>query len=854
MVRFVSWMCVLCGLALFVACDDTSSTGSTLGSSCTGTSDCSSGEVCSAGTCVIEGSDVSTDVDAGGSDTTGSQDTGGSGDTSGTGDGSADTTGGTDTGGCAAGQTACGDTCCNAGQACSGGACVLACSDNRAPCEGGQTCCNAARECVLDSCEPICTTVRCGDSQTCCTEDEYCFLTTGECTARCPSQVFCGPNSDCCDSGEVCFADACIEPGNACSGNADCPIADYCEPTLGECLPRAALPGCQFIPSSTATFEPQQEWSWSSSSIQPEYTRVMTTPMVMNLTDDNGDNVVDENDIPDVIFASYRRGNTSYWLSGVGYIRVLSGDDGRELYTYTAQSVLPNTTVAAGDVDNDGIPEVVAVGSDNSLLVFSPEGSIEKRIPGVSVGGWKGDGPSLADLDQDGTPEAVLGFQAFDLDAGTILWDASSSGCLRGGNLDRAGFTIPYDMDQDVNKTLEVVTSNCILDAAGNVVHRSTENLNGFTAIGNLDADALPEIVVVSSNRVYVYENDFTLKWSAAIPTSGSGGGGPPTISNFDDEPGAEIAVAGSTTYAIIKPVVDSSGNESGTVIWESPTQDSSSNNTGSSIFDFEGDGIAEPVYNDECFIHIYDTRYPGTDPRSQKWRLSNTSWTLFEYPVIVDVDNDGNAEIVTSRNDDGPVRSSCDTNWPDFDPAVGAGDGIRVFGDLADNWVPTRKIWNQHAYHITNINDDGSIPTVQESNIATFNSFRQNSQAENVFNAPDLTAPAFTHTAGCPSVVLSVEVSNDGALGVGRGVPVSFYRVLSDGSRELLGTAVTQNAILPGSSETVTFNWVADSTVLGQTLEFVAAVDDPGDGSSANNECIESNNEMTHSFLCEIN
>ena len=28
---------------------------------------------------------------------------------------------------------------------------------------------------------------------------------------------------------------------------------------------------------------------------------------------------------------------------------------------------------------------------------------------------------------------------------------------------------------------------------------------------------------------------------------------------------------------------------------------------------------------------------------------------------------------------------------------------GIEVFKDSIDNWVSTRPVWNQHAYHITN-------------------------------------------------------------------------------------------------------------------------------------------------------
>ncbi|MCB9759847.1 MAG: hypothetical protein H6739_08440, partial [Alphaproteobacteria bacterium] len=50
---------------------------------------------------------------------------------------------------------------------------------------------------------------------------------------------------------------------------------------------------------------------------------------------------------------------------------------------------------------------------------------------------------------------------------------------------------------------------------------------------------------------------------------------------------------------------------------------------------------------------------------------------------------------------------------------------GITVLGDADGTWRPGRKIWNQHAYSITNVNDDGTIPATADLNWATHNSFR---------------------------------------------------------------------------------------------------------------------------------
>jgi hypothetical protein len=91
---------------------------------------------------------------------------------------------------------------------------------------------------------------------------------------------------------------------------------------------------------------------------------------------------------------------------------------------------------------------------------------------------------------------------------------------------------------------------------------------------------------------------------------------------------------------------------------------------------------------------------------------LSSCTW--FEYPLVADVDGDGNAELLAVAN------NNC---------GLGTDRGVFVFGDPDDDWVLTRPIWNQHTYHITNVRIDGSIPPVEDHNwlIPGFNNFRLN-------------------------------------------------------------------------------------------------------------------------------
>lgn len=86
---------------------------------------------------------------------------------------------------------------------------------------------------------------------------------------------------------------------------------------------------CEIKPDAR-TFKPVVKWSWTKSSVLPDFDQVMTTPIVAQANDDNGDGVIDDEDIPDVIFMSYSR----YAFEGLhasGVIRIVSGKDGSDI-------------------------------------------------------------------------------------------------------------------------------------------------------------------------------------------------------------------------------------------------------------------------------------------------------------------------------------------------------------------------------------------------------------------------------------------------------------------------------------------------------------------------------------------
>jgi hypothetical protein len=154
--------------------------------------------------------------------------------------------------------------------------------------------------------------------------------------------------------------------------------------------------------------------------------------------------------------------------------------------------------------------------------------------------------------------------------------------------------------------------------------------------------------------------------------------------------------VAGATRYTVFE--------SDGSVKWTSPIEDTSSAATGSTVFDFEDDGKAEVLYADEQHFRIYDG-----ESGAVLVEIPNGSVTATEYPVVADIDNDNSADIIIPANGSGQFL------------------GVRVFESATGSWPATRSLWNQHSYHITNINDDGTIPRHEKPSWLVHNTYRLN-------------------------------------------------------------------------------------------------------------------------------
>lgn len=677
----------------------------------------------------------------------------------------------------------------------------------------------------------------------------------------CPSGYYCNTGQNVCIRGETPY-DSGIEDVKDTGTDADADASDgdvndaFIPPDGGEVEPDGGIANCWYIPPP-GVFSPQMECRWNSPTQWPTSDDVVMTPVVANLTDDNGDGIVDTRDIPDIAFISYDR--NAGCCNAPGILRVISGkcsEDGSAVEHFSINSpVLDNSAgIAIGDIDGDGIPDIVTmlrqVGGNAGTVAFDNEGNVKwQSIYPQMTDLMTAAQPSIDDLDGDGLAEIIIGRIVLNGVDGSLKWKGVGG---IGINAFMGPMSFAADLDLDGRK--EVIAGNSVYRADGLLLwtfnypsasspcNSSTYPCDGYAAAGNFDDDPRGEVVIVRSGDLWILTHDGNLFAHIPIPWDNCAynEGGPPTVADFDADGRPEIGVAGADFYVVFDlDCCDTlpdclnipTGNtecEGPGIRWSVPNNDCSSRVTGSSVFDFDGDGSAEVVYNDETLFRIFSGR-DGTI----LFEEPNTSHTRLEYPIIADVDNDGNAEIVFIENN---------TN------ASSPNHGIEIWGDSTDRWVPTRRIWNQHVYYVTHINEDGTLPAYDTPpNWLQFNNFRQNMPDYNVFAAPDLSVEitGFDKSACTARADILVEVCNDGDMRSGSGVPVTFLDNVSQAEITCETPVATTMTLEPGDCENLRCTWV-DPPRSPALFDVSACVDNTlpacTDGGT-NNECNENNN-----------
>lgn len=463
-------------------------------------------------------------------------------------------------------------------------------------------------------------------------------------------------------------------------------------------------------------------------------------------------------------------------------------------------------------------------------------------------------GPSIFDLDDDGVPEVVVDSMVFD-----------NKGCLLNAPaaytpyLDHGVMTTVADVDLDgkpdlvrydgvfgwngASKKWEM-KSYFVPNANQKPGHLAVADLGAYSAIpGHPATEPLPEVIIASAaTSSYNPNSSGTIRVQTLtgqivfgpIPlyklTQPHGGhGGPPTAGDFDGDGQIEFAAAANEFFSVYDPDCTGVGDggvaqrpggtctrnstpDGGTplpngILWAQPSSDYSSSETGSSLFDFNGDGKSEAVYRDECYLRVYEGATGNVI-----YSAPASSGTGQEYPIICDVDGDFATEIVVARATNSPTCPSPDPLFAGSGGFTKKG-GFVILRDPMDRWAASRPIWNQHAYSITNVSDDGRIPRSsqwkQNWTVVGLNNFRQNTQGElGKLALADLTAQILNLNELCAgqsgNLNLRTRICNRGTNPVQDGVKIAFRTTpkgqpLDGGAATEVCTTNTPSLLVPG-------------------------------------------------------
>lgn len=702
--------------------------------------------------------------------------------------------------------------------------------------------------------------------------------------------------------GSVQCGDGCCDPGFTCTQFGKCVSAEACtEETScnsdsvcrrGTCVPWDILAdGARFDPTCRTTFDlpsviPTVQCRWPGESLPSEFpnsVQVIGTPMVIDFDFDQNPATIE----PSIVFVSYE----GQYSQSNGVVRVIDGSS-CELQTTiaaptTSLGFRPQVSPALGDVDGDARPDIVVADTQ-------AQGAAQRS--GVVVYKWSGAGTAFEELGRvtSASTAPIQGFSLHDLDGdelpeiltqNTVLqYDPAFMDLVEISNdIDSAralALEPPIVCDVEGNGTAELVTAAGVFywdTDAEEVLPRTPEpgalpyfNPNSaveaqFVALadlGNFPTVSIPgaqdsvEMVAVGfGGELWVKRVD---GFNIMQVDADTGVGGPPVIADFDGDGKMEFASPGDTHITVFDldclrgdlanaaDCESPDGPNARGIVWQKPIRGA---NSGAAVFDFDGNGKAEVVYADQCYMRVFDGA-----TGSVLFSVPRSSTTQWEYPVVADTDGDGKSELVTTSNDndDSITCPLTDALNPSANVEFVKTHGVTVWRDQEDRWAGSRPIWNQHGYFVTNVTDNGVIPSMFEvqshwnarRNPQRPNTFRQNVQGA---TGQSLALPDIT-TAGHPDVqcldngvaVLKVDLCNRGIREL-RANEAQVTLVETDNARNVLcnptnARALPSQTCLELSCEVPSQGRAINVTVMADSASSVAECDERNNSSTISN------------------
>ncbi len=569
----------------------------------------------------------------------------------------------------------------------------------------------------------------------------------------------------------------------------------------------------------------------------------MTTPVVADLDQDGKPEVI-ATAFPDILLA-------------------LNPSDCSVRFERKGVSLLSaaQAQLAVADLDADGLAEIVTIDAERRVVVFNHQGLLlaksSQPLRETNPSGYElWSAPLIADLDGKSPPEIVVAAQVSRFVPGP---PARLETAFTQPNLSASWGSISVVADLDEDGAPEVISSDRIYEGTTGA-DKTPPSLTTdpfFAQVADFSGDKKPDLLLVESTapaltvQVYDYVRKKAIFGPYTVLDSDGIWGGPAAIADLDRDGTADFVIASSktvTAYALRCAQTPKPrgclGSRPG-VLWSRPVDDYSSGSAGVSAIDLNGDGIAEVIHRDECWLRIFS----GLDGRVLAAR-SVMSSTGLELPVVADADGDGRADVVVSSDVPNDNLGAClRVGVPEQNsrtPWGGAAGGILVLTDPQNRWTKTRPVWNQHAYHITNISDSLQVPIGALPSWKSHNSYRSNtSETMPMGSTPasyDLTARFQTQALSphCETEwQLSALICNRGGAATPAVTSSTFYDGDPDSGAPVACSATIRSALESGECREVRCAWV--NARKGPVTIYLRAGDD-GKGVRDLNQCSSKN------------
>lgn len=551
-----------------------------------------------------------------------------------------------------------------------------------------------------------------------------------------------------------------VTPGEGSEGNPDdedCEDDPDCvETTCDLNVPRAGTitisDTCNAVvsPHDYDPWDVIVKWRWEGLRVVEErdvsegprpyfYENVLMAPIVGNLTDDNGDGLINDEDMPDIAFVAFV--DTT---DRSGYLVVLDGETGAEILTQPGW--LPFGGLVMADITGDGFTEIVGFDSASRPQAIRGDGSVVWASSAAATSTYPQ--ATVADLDADGRVEVLADNLVVDGASGNLLFQANIHPNIIGrmpavGDLDLDGlqeFILGpdvYNLDRRSGET--VITKKWTSPVRGTYGH--------WAAILDANGDRFGEVAMIGGGRLVIHQHDGPVLIDVAAGTDQPG---PPCVADFNGDGVSQIAWGSAETFNVYQ--LD------GTRDWSFPMRDLSGLSA-CSAYDVNADGAYEILFADEEAFYIFD----GASGQIKYGNLGHASGTVFEYPVIADVDRDGSADVVLAS-----------ANY-----RIAGWSGITVFSHATAGWARSGPTWHVHDFSVTNIDEDGSVPARPEPSWQNHNVYRARPTTNETF--VDLqVAFADVCFSGCDDdehvARASVQIYNTGSSTSRSEVPVALY------------------------------------------------------------------------------